>query len=388
MAAAATVTEVLRRFLPDFLRARPALTPAQRRALFAITHCRTAVMGGHVHACGECGTREFAYHSCHHRSCPQCGRGATFRWVERELGKRVGAPYFMVTFTLPEELRALFFSAAAKEIYRLFFAAASEALTSTLAQRRWLGAQTSGFTMVLHTWNQRLHFHPHLHCIVPGAGLDPNGAPVRVQRENFLVPQPVLRRRFRETFREKLTALAAQQPQLPAVPRSVWDKDWGVHLQPFGSGERAIQYLGAYVSRTAIGDSRIAGVEGESVTFRWKDRAAGGAPRTETTGGIEFVRRYLRHVLPRGLKAIRFYGFCHPAARAKRARLAALTLTEPPPAPAESAPAPPRPCPCCGAPMLRLGALPPAWHRRRAPVLTPVPSARPPPNQSTARACA
>ena len=96
--AAATVSEVLRRFVPDYLRERPSLSPAQRRALFAINHCRTAVMGGHLHACGQCGTREFAYHSCNHRSCPQCGRGATFQWVERELGKRVGAPYFMVTF--------------------------------------------------------------------------------------------------------------------------------------------------------------------------------------------------------------------------------------------------------------------------------------------------
>jgi hypothetical protein len=294
----------------------------------------------------------------------------------------------MVTFTLPEELRDLFFSPAAKEVYRLFFAAASEALAGTLAKPRWLGAHTSGFTMVLHTWNQRLHFHPHLHCIVPGAGLDANGALVQVKRENFLVPQPVLCRRFREAFREKLTALAAAGTVLPAVEDAVWQKDWGVHLQPFGSGERAIQYLGAYVSRTAIGDSRMAGISGDTVTYRWKDRAAGGAPRTETIAGVEFVRRYLRHVLPRGLKAIRCYGFCHPAAKANRARLAALTLTEPAPAPAELAPAPPRTCPCCGVPMIRLYALPPAWHHRRAHALTAVPTARPPPSLPGPRACA
>src|SRR5436190_967590 len=254
--AAATVSEVLRRFLPDFLRERPALSQAQRRALFAIKHCRTAVMGGHLHACGQCGTREFAWHSCNHR----------------------------------------------------------------------------------------LHFHPHLHGIVPGAGLDSNGRAVLVKNENFLVPQRVLRRAFRARFREGLTALAVMEPRLPPLDDAVWDKDWGVHLQPFGSGERAIQYLGAYVSRTAIGDSRIAGLTEDTVTYRWKDRARGGAPRTESLPGVEFVRRYLRHVLPRGLKAIRYYGFSHPAAKAKREHLARATGCPPPAAPAEKPAAPARPC--------------------------------------------
>ena len=387
--AAATVSEVMRRFLPDFLRERPALSQAQRRAIFAINQCRTPVMGGHLHACGKCGTREFAYHSCNHRSCPLCGRGATFEWVDRELAKRVGAPYFMVTFTLPEELRSQFFTPAEKQVYQLFFAAASEALADTLASPRWLGAKTSGFTMVLHTWNQRLHFHPHLHCIVPGAGLDSEGRAVLVKNENFLVPQPVLRTAFRGKFREKLAALTASGTLLPAVPGAVWEKDWGVHLQPFGSGERAIQYLGAYVSRTAIGDSRIAGLTEDTVTFRWKDRANGGAPRTETLPGVDFVRRYLQHVLPRGLKAIRYYGFSHPAAKKKRATLAAATGCPPPAAPVEKPAAPARPCPCCGQPMIRLLPVPPPWQRTpAAPSATPSPSARPPPVPRPAPSCA
>ena len=131
---AATVIDVLRRFLPAHLREyRHAMSEAQRRAAWAITHCRTAEMGGHLHACDSCGTREFHFHSCNHRSCPQCGKDATAQWIERELGKRVGAPYFMVTFTLPEELRPLFFTQESKEIYQLFFAAAASALSDTLA---------------------------------------------------------------------------------------------------------------------------------------------------------------------------------------------------------------------------------------------------------------
>jgi hypothetical protein len=153
----------------------------------------------------------------------------------------------MVTFTLPELLRALFFTPDARQIYDLFFRAAAEALSETLANPRWLGAHCSGFTMILHTWNQRLHFHPHLHCITPGAGLDATGRVVTVKSPGFLVPQPVLRAAFRARFRQKLAALAGHNAEVPAIDPSVWEQDWGVHLQAFGDGRRAIQYLGAYV---------------------------------------------------------------------------------------------------------------------------------------------
>jgi hypothetical protein len=279
----------------------------------------------------------------------------------------------MVTFTLPEELRPLFFTPQAKEIYQLFFAAASSALSDTLANPRWLGAKTSGFTMILHTWNQRLHFHPHIHCIVPGAGIAANGRVVTVKDANFLVPQPALRSvfraRFRARFRDGYAALAKEHP-LPAVDPAVWQKDWGVHLQPFGSGENIIKYLGRYVCRTAIGDSRVLSVSDTHVSFRWKDRANGGAPRVETLEGAEFVKRYLRHVLPRGLRAVRYFGFCHPAAKIKRERVAfhtgrpllvgavPVTPVKPPHVVA---------CPCCGEPMKKLLRLLPAWSPGRAP---------------------
>ena len=304
-------------------------------------------MGGHVHACAKCGAAEFAYHSCNHRACPQCGKEATAQWVERELGKRVAAPYFMVTFTLPEPLRGLFFTPGAKAIYDLFFHAASGALSGTLTSPRWLGAHRSGFTMILHTWNQRLQFHPHIHCIVPGAGLDAVGRVVTVKSPGFLVPQPVLRNAFRRRFRQLLAEPGSGE--LPAIDPSVWKQDWGVHLQPFRDGRRAIQYLGAYVCRSAISDSRILAIDEKNVTFSWKDRAKGGLRRIETLPGVEFVRRYLRHVLPLGLRAIRRHGWCHPAARDKRERIAFHTgcclvigPVEPPP------PRPPRLCPCCG----------------------------------------
>lgn len=367
---AATVIDALRRFLPAHLREyRHAMGEAQRRAVWAITHCRTAEMGGHLHAC-DCGKREFHFHSCNHRSCPQCGKADTARWVGRELGKRVGAPYFMVTFTLPEELRPLFLTPAAKDIYQLFFSAASSALSDTLANPRWLGAATSGFTLVLHTWNQKLNFHPHLHGIVPGAGIAANGNVVTVNNPNFLVPQPALRGLFRARFRDGLSGLSKSQP-LPSIDPSVWQKDWGVHLQPFGGGENIIKYLGRYVCRSAIGDSRILSITDSHVSFRWKDRANGDAPQIETIPGVEFVKRYLRHVLPCGLRSIRYYGFCHSAAKTKRERIAfhtgrplligALALPSPEPSAAPYA------CPCCGGEMKPIASFHPRWRTSRAP---------------------
>jgi len=370
---AATVSDVLRRFLPAFLRANHrTLNRAQRRAVWAITRCRTPEMGGSLHACGACGTREFHYHSCNHRCCPLCGKSATAEWVDRELSKRVGAPYFMVNFTLPAELRPLFFTPAAKDVYQILFAAVAAALSATLADPRWLGAATCGFTAVLHTWNQRLLFHPHIHCIVPGAGIDLNGRVVTVKNANYLVPKAALGRAFRERFRQAFEALAAEQP-LPAVDPAVWSKDWGVFLKPFGDGQAAIKYLGAYVCRTAIGDSRILAVDDDMVSFRWTDRANHNAQRTKTITGVEFVARYLRHVLPCRMRAIRYYGFCHPAARNKRERVAFHTgrpLLIGPFQAHTPKPAVPRPCPCCGAPMAVLWCFLPDWKSGRAPPAT------------------
>jgi hypothetical protein len=186
-----------------------------------------------------------------------------------------------------------------------------------------------------------------------------------------------LRGLFRARFHDGFLALAKEH-DLPAIDPAVWHKDWGVHLQPFGSGENIIKYLGRYVCRTAIGDSRVVSVTDTHVTFRWKDRANGNLEKTETITGPEFVERYLRHVLPRGLRAVRYYGYCHPAAHKKRERIAFHTGRPLLVGAAALAPAKPPhvvSCPCCGEPMQKLLRLPPAWR-----------SARPPPREK--RSCA
>lgn len=357
MASKPTVIEALRRFIPAYLNSQPVLSGAQRRAIWAVTACRTVALGGHVYACGPCDQQHYAFHSCNHKACPQCGSQATAQWVEKQHSKLINAPYYMVTFTLPDELRTLFFGEKAKEAFDAFFAACSGALSEKLAEAKWLGANRSGFTMVLHTWNQQLLFHPHIHVIVPGAGLKESGDFVKVKKADFLMPQQVLSRAFRAHFGQQL-----KQRQWEVDP-AVWRKDWGVHLQPFGNGQNAVKYLGAYVSRSVIGNSRVIAITDDSVTFRYKDRSKGGIQATQTVTGVEFVRRYFRHVLPPKLRAIRHYGFCHPAAKKTRAKVMLLSgkpvdmATLCAPIKEQASSAEPKSqgyrCPCCQQPMVR-----------------------------------
>ena len=309
------VIDVLRRFLPEFLNTKPTLSASQHRALWAITHCRTPALGGQLFACKSCARQHFAFHSCNHKACPLCGSAANATWVRREQRKLVNAPYFLVTFTLPAELRSAFFGPHAKTAYDLFFAAVSGSLSEKLATDKGLRAAVHGLTAVLHTWNQQLGFHPHIHCLVPGVGLDARGRLVRGKDPEFLVYRPHLQSAFRQHFHRLLKAHDWQ------VDSVVWDKDWGVHIQPAGAGRSALNYLGTYVARTAINDARLVRVTDQAVTFRWKNRAQGNRRETATIPGVEFVARYLRHVLPRRLRSIRYYGFCHPAAKAKRLRI-------------------------------------------------------------------
>ena len=310
-----TVVGALRAFLPEFQNSQPALSAQQRRAIWAITHCRTAALGGRAFVCTTCHQVHFAYHSCNHKACPQCGALAARRWVAREVHKLIQAPYFLVTFTLPSQLRGCFFGPLAKPAYDLFFTAVAAALTEKLAADKGLRAATSGFTAVLHTWNQRLEFHPHIHCLVPGAGLQATGDYVQVKSDNFLIYLPHLQAAFRQHFYRLF-----QEHDWKVDPQ-VWSKQWGVHIQPAGSGTAAVKYLGTYVGRTAINDARLLSVNSQTVTFRWKDRAHQNRSQRLTLPGLEFVRRYLRHVLPRGLRSVRYYGFCHPTAKASRLRV-------------------------------------------------------------------
>ena len=298
--------------------ARP-LNPAQRRALHALTRCRTPALGGHVYRCDACAAADFSYHSCHHRACPRCGAAGAAEWTARQVAQLLPVPYFFVTCTVPEEVRPVF-AARPEVLHHLFFTAAARALQAVAAQPRHLGAEL-GLIGVLHTWGRQLQHHPHLHFIVPGGGLAPDGTWRAAKRSVWLLPLDAVAAAVRAGMDEALRHAA---PDLHAqVPARVWREGWWVHGQPAGTGRHVVQYLARYVRRTAITDERIIAADDERVTFRYTDTAT--QTRKECTlEAAEFMRRYLQHVPPPGQHRVRYFGWLHPAARARRLKVETL----------------------------------------------------------------
>ncbi len=314
--------------------ARP-LTPAQRRALAALARCRTPALGGHVYRCGACDEADFSYHSCHHRACPRCGGAGAAEWTARQVARLLPVPYFFVTCTVPEEVRPVF-AARPEVVHDLFFTTAARALQTVAANPRHLGAEL-GLIGVLHTWGRQLQHHPHLHFIVPGGGLAPDGTWRAAKRSDWLLPLDAVAAAVRAGMDEALRHAA---PDLHAqVPARVWREGWWVHGQPAGTGKNVVQYLARYVRRTAITDERILAADDERVTFRYTDTATQARKECTLDAG-EFMRRYLQHVPPPGQHRVRYFGWLHPAAKARRLRVETLLavvivvkekMPEPPP---------------------------------------------------------
>jgi len=234
-------------------------------------------------------------------------------------------------------------------------------MNEKLATAKGFKAVVNGFTAVLHTWGQQMQFHPHIHLLVPGAGMDATGKVITVRKADYLLHLPKLQAAFRQHFRRELLSKDWQ------VDPVVWTKSWGVHIQAAGTGSSAIKYLGNYVARSVIADSRIVSCTEESVTFLWKDRGDNRF-KPKTIAGVEFVRRYLRHVLPRGLRSIRYYGFCHPAAVRNRERIRMFTGSPIVFGSRPQPPASPRPtCPSCNKSMVLVATFPGCRSNRGPP---------------------
>lgn len=352
-----SLAEVLRRHWPEYERQFGAqLLASHRRAVQAILACRTAALGGEVYRCEHCRQVHFVYHSCNHRACPQCGHADATEWIQRQKRKLLPVPYYLITFTVPEGLRP-WLRSHQKRGYSSLLRESAGALQDVAARDKYLGAEL-GILSVLHTWGRQLQFHPHVHCVVPAAGLSADGLRWRrPQSPDFFLPQIVLAARFRNRLK---TALQ-KQPDFRQVPAAVWKQKWVVDVQPAGSGEGALKYLSAYVYRTALGSQRILQDEEEAVTFQFKDSAE-GRWRILKLGALEFIRRFLQHVLPKGLQRVRYYGWLSAAASAKWERILAL-LDWQSPAPLPAPERRERLCPSCGQALVwfsTLGRDPPA----------------------------
>ena len=259
---------VLRRHWPAYERKyRARLLPSHRRAVAAILSCRTPALGGQLYRC-DCGQEHYAYHSCNHRACPQCGHADATEWLQRQRRKLLPVPYYLVTFTVPAQLRQVIRSHQ-KDLYPLLLRESAGALRDIARDHKDLGAQI-GFLAVLQTWTRDLRYHPHVHCVVPGGGLSPDRLRwVSPKREGYFLPQAVLALRFRTRLRQ---ALQQQHPQLYLqIPRAAWALAWVADVQPVGTGEPAFKYLAAYVYRTAFSAERILADDGQTITFTYKD---------------------------------------------------------------------------------------------------------------------
>jgi hypothetical protein len=292
------------------------------RVLHAIENCRTAVLGGHVDACDQCGHRVISYNSCRNRHCPKCQGAAREKWLADRAAELLPVPYFHVVFTLPQLIAPLALQNK-RVVYGILFRAASETLLEVAADPKRLGAEI-GFLAVLHTWGQTLQHHPHVHCVVPGGGLSPDHTRWVHSRDRFLFPVKVLSRVFRgkflallrSAFRKdklqfhgKLTALR-RKADFDTLLKRAYGCEWVVYTKPpFGGPEHVLRYLSRYTHRVAISNHRILSIADGKVTFRWKDYAHGDKKKEMTLPACEFLRRFFLHVLPSGFVRIRHFGF-------------------------------------------------------------------------------
>jgi hypothetical protein len=324
------VTEVLRRFLPAYRTRYGGLSPDQARVVRSLTACRTAVLGGHVEVCERCGERQISCNACRDRHCPKCQAAATARWLERERQYLLPVPYSHVIFTLPHTLAPLLLQNP-RVGYGLFFRAVSQTLLQIAADPKHLGARI-GFVLLLHTWGQTLTHHPHLHALVPAGGLALEGSRWISCRNGYFLSVEVLGALLRGTYLALLEASfragrlvfhgrleGCREPAAFArLLQEAREKTWVVYAKaPFGGAERVLKYLARYTHRIAISNARLREVDEQGVAFTYKDYARGGQEETMRLCGVEFVRRFLLHVLPKGFVRIRRYGILANAERGR-----------------------------------------------------------------------
>jgi hypothetical protein len=348
------------------------LSREQRKALRDIRDCRTAALGGRVEQCDRCGHRVILYNSCRNRHCPKCQATARARWLAQRETELLPVPYFHVVFTLPASIGGLALQNP-KQIYAILFRTAAATLLKAARDPRLLGASI-GFLAVLHTWGQNLHLHPHLHCVVPGGGISLDGSRwIGCRKSSFFLPVRLLSHHFRKAFLHALRRAfrkgdlrfhgdlksLSQPAAFEALCEKAANIDWVVHSKPpFGGPRRVLKYLARYTHRVAISNHRLRSLENDHVSFEWKDYADHSRTKLMSLDAIEFLRRFLLHVLPTGLVRIRQFGLLANRVRKHKLELCrTLLAARCPTAPTDgdrAAVQDPHHCPICTLGQLRV----------------------------------
>jgi len=352
------IQAIFQRYGEEYLeRYGQAMPSSHKKVIRAIRNCRSGDFGAHLYRCEGCGLVHVAPCSCGNRHCPTCQHDKASHWLYKQMKNLLPCPYFMVTFTVPEGLRD-FIRSHQKVAYAALFDAASGALRKLARDKRFVGADQIGFFGVLHTWGRQLTYHPHIHFIVPGGGLSKDRKQWLCSKPDFFIRVEPLSRVYRAKFREAMQNAGL----LHEIDPGLWRKDWVVNSQAVGDGQASLKYLTPYVFRVAISNSRIVDDDHHQVTFRYR-KSHSARWRKMSLDAMEFIRRFLQHVLPIGFMKIRHYGFLSANAKVPIQRIKEMIcvlfefvkeLVDPPAMP-------PRRewhCGMCGKPLLRIMFIP------------------------------
>jgi Putative transposase/Transposase zinc-binding domain len=344
-----TLRDIFTAFAPEYLERYPHLPVSHRKVISAIQHCRSGYYGHSLSQGPRCEGHHRVNHSCGNRHCPQCQQHTTQQWLHHHLDKQLLGPHLLITFTVPEALRP-FIRSHQRCAYHAMFTASAEALKRLAQEKRCIGTPFPGFTGVLHTWGRQLQYHPHIHYIVPGGGLSKDRTTWLLSRANFYVPVNALSPIYRAIFKDTMRHAGL----LEHIDPQVWGIPWNVHSQANPHSDTAFTYLAPYIFRVAISNRRIVGLTDHTVTFTYR-KPGSARPRTTTLDAIEFIRRFLEHVLPDGFVKIRHFGFLHASGAIPTDTLR-LMIGQACPRDGQPTPSvPPQPlvalCPTCGTPM-------------------------------------
>lgn len=301
-----TLADIFHQHGAEYLQRYSAVMPPhQKKAIRDILSCRTPHLGGHTWFCENCQEFHYNYHSCKNRSCPQCQNEQAEDWLNHQSDNLLPVEYFLATFTIPEHLKPIF-RKHPKTGYHVLFQSAAKSLKKLALDKRFIGGKI-GMIGVLHTWSRQLTLHPHIHFIIPGIALSEQNQKITFSKNGFLMRIEPLSMIFKAKFRDAVMKAGLKH----LVPEHVWRQDWVVHIKSVSNGQAALTYLAPYLYRIAISNSNILACHNNHVAFRFKDSNSGRF-KTMTLPALEFLRRFLQHVLPKGFQKIRYFGFLHP----------------------------------------------------------------------------
>jgi hypothetical protein len=314
-----TINGIFQQYAPEYIERFGQTMPSEhRKVIDAMIHCRTQYYGAMIYKCEECGQKHIVYRSCGNRHCPNCQHHKTHQWLTKQMKRQLPGHHFMITFTVPQQLRR-FIRTHQRLCYEAMFKASSETLKKLAADEKYIGADLPGFLGVLHTWGRQMPYHPHIHYVVPGGAMSKKDGRWHPSRIDFFLPVKAMSKIFKAKFRDEMKKHNLDSD----IPQQVWEKDWVVNCKTIGASAHSIKYLAPYVFKVAISNTRIVKVQDRKVFFKYK-KPKSNRWRTMALDVMEFIRRFLQHVLPTGFMKVRYYGFLSPGSSVSLQKVAAL----------------------------------------------------------------